>query len=408
MPYCFKNKFAGLFLLTLEAIFFPKAASSNQFQLTPSVALQQEYNDNIFFREKNKIDDYITTITGELELSDKTERHEIDLNGRLDGIAYADNDDLNAQDQFYNGSFRYRLSSRFNLLNEAGYSKDSRPDRDLETTGLILSDVTREKKYFNFSANYIITEKTASSLSYAFNKEDFDDDEFSDIRYHSFNLGLTHNISRIIPETVTSLNIGHTRYDFSGSDIKNYSFFIGASRQLSEIFSFGLTAGARYTESDFEATRLVPLNLFFYRIETIDKEKDGWGTVGELRLSYTGETTNSSFSISQDLQPASGRRGTAERTTFLFEISRNFTDKLRANMTAKYFLNDSDREEFTARGIDERTFRIHSKIRYDFTLNIALEAAYTFTTEKDNERINRDADRNLVLIRIIGHYPLFE
>ena len=88
-----------------------------------------------------------------------------------------------------------------------------------------------------------------------------------------------------------------------------------------------------------------------------------------------------------------------------FSLNRRFTSKLRAGISANYFLNESDPEEFSgsSHGRDEETFSIGPSIRYDFTNDLAIEFNYRFTREQDNDD-NTEAERNICFIRLVYEY----
>ena len=68
---------------------------------------------------------------------------------RLDGSMYQDHDSLNDIDQEYAASLRYALTERSSVFTNAKYRMDSRTDRDLTETGLILDAVEREQYRFS-------------------------------------------------------------------------------------------------------------------------------------------------------------------------------------------------------------------------------------------------------------------
>jgi uncharacterized protein (PEP-CTERM system associated) len=68
---------------------------ADEFKLTPSVAVRQEYNSNIFFDSSNEKDDFITRVKPGLELIERTERIDLRLAGFVTPYVYWENDELN-------------------------------------------------------------------------------------------------------------------------------------------------------------------------------------------------------------------------------------------------------------------------------------------------------------------------
>ena len=78
---------------------------ADDFQIIPSIALRQEYSNNIFFDEIDEVDDFITTVIAGLEISNRTERMDLNLRGTVAPFFYWDNSDLDEVNQdYYSGS----------------------------------------------------------------------------------------------------------------------------------------------------------------------------------------------------------------------------------------------------------------------------------------------------------------
>ena len=52
----------------------PSGIFADEFKLIPSLAVREEYNDNIFASSNDTADDFITTLSAGLELVERTER----------------------------------------------------------------------------------------------------------------------------------------------------------------------------------------------------------------------------------------------------------------------------------------------------------------------------------------------
>jgi hypothetical protein len=395
--------FLVLFLLFLES----GAALAADWKLNGTFAVKEEYNDNIFFDETSVKDDFITTISPGLELTRNTERLQLGLMGRLDRRLYNSSTDLNATDQLYQGSVRYSLSPKASISGRAEYGKDSSPDRDLETTGLVLSNVERKRQRYTFAGNYDISEKTAASLSYEYYQEDYDSPEESDLESNGVSLLLVRDLSAWVQATKGRVNIGYTRYAFTDSTIDSYGASLGVSKAFSEVWSILLDVGGRYTQSTFEVEELQFVPPIYYRVVKEERETDGWGFVGKAVLSHRGEKSTIDFTLNHDLMPASGRSGTTNRTTLSFRASQKFTYELSGSVSGGYYLNKSDQQQYSTEEIDEETLYVNTGVRYEFTKDYALDASYTYTKTSYNVT-DTDADRNLFMVRFYVLYPFLD
>jgi hypothetical protein len=112
------------------------AARADEFRLTPSVAVRQEYNSNFFFDSSNEKDDFITRVRSGLELIECTERIDLRLAGFVTPYVYWENDELNSVVQDYSGRVDYRLTPLWSAGANAAVRVGHQPDRDIYTTGL--------------------------------------------------------------------------------------------------------------------------------------------------------------------------------------------------------------------------------------------------------------------------------
>ncbi len=395
------------FLLLISLILFSGEAKGDEFKLIPSLSTKEEYNDNIFFSRDDKERDFITHISPGLELIDRTEKLDLSLLARLDGYLYGKNHDLNNVDQNYRGKLSYSLHPKMKISTGAGYTRDFRADRDLEETGLVTSAVRRDRQNYNAGAEYTFSERTIGSFSYLYDRSDYKDPEFIDVKGHDISLGFIHDLSKYFRATYGRMNFGYGRYEFSDSTIDYYYSTIGMSRALSEKWSILIDAGASYIRSEFEVDTLAFVPPFFFGIVREQKKEEGVGWVGQGTLSYKGEKTNGELTFNHRMMPASGTAGVTERTTFILNIRHRFTYELSGGVLAGYYLNKADQGEFGTVATNKETLQISPRIRYEFNKDIALEASYSFAFVKDKEADTK-AQRNLFMINFIIQYPLFE
>ncbi len=388
-------------------------AYADEFKLTPSLAVEEEYNDNILYSSTGAQQDFITTISPGLALTDRTERMNIFLSGKLDHRLYSSHSDLNTTDQYYEGTGKYAFTPRLNLSGKALYSLDSRPDRDLETTGLSFTSVKRKRQNYTFSGDYLLSEKTMTTFSYDYLNDTYDSLSYTDLDANTFNLGFIRDMSCFLESTKGRMNMGYAKYNTPGMRVDNYEATIGIDRALNEKWNFLLDGGARYTISETRFTELEIVQPFppfpLFRAVPVEKTERsrGWGTVGQLALTYKGERDNGTISASIDVLPASGYSGTTERTSFTFYVSRRFTYELYGTLSGGYYINKSSAGEFSTQKTDENTMRIGPGVRYEFDKDKAIEASYIYNRTQYKVR-NTEAQRNIFFVRFRMQHHLFE
>jgi len=399
-------------LVTLLLGGFCGSVLGDEIKFTPFASLKQEYNDNIFLDYRVIKSDFITTFSPGLEISDRSERLDTALSLRFNGILYAHNSNLSAIDQDYRGRLGYLLTPRTRVTGSAAYTLDSQPDRDIETTGLVLGAIKRHRQSYSLAAERSLTEKTSLSVNYAYEQDDYNNPRYTDIKWHDVQLSLIHNMDSLLRNTRGSLNLGYSRYDFTGSSVDNYSLTLGIDKTLTELWGFQAYAGARYTVSKYQAWQYEYYQPFppfpYYEIIAVpvSQRSQEWGWVGQMAVTYRGETTNGSLSFNSDVQPASGQSsGTTIRTGVTAEVRKRFTYELSGAMALGYYHNKSNPGASTGQRINEDTVLATPSIRYEFNKDMYLEASYRYT-KLYNNIYSTEADRNSVFVRFNYQYPM--
>jgi hypothetical protein len=383
---------------------------ADEFKLTPSVALRQEYNDNLFFDSKDEEDDFITRIKPGLELLERTERLDLRLAGFLTPVLYWDKDDLNAVDQEYSGRAGYKLTPLLTLGAQAAVRVDHQPDRDILTTGLAYGDNRRLQQTYGGSLGYAFSERTSASLAYTYNREDWggsNDEDLEDYDSHGATLGLSREFGSAPGVTVGVLNFGWATYDYESSETDYYFGTAGVKHRLSEIFNLTADIGARYTDSSFDVERLALVPPGVLRVVTREESDSGLGGIGHLAVEYAGERARASLGASHDINAASGSRGVVQRTGLTANGGYLLTEKLRFGLTASAFRNKSDDEEFSSSEVDEYAYNLRPSLRWEILRDVTLEAGYTFTYLDDRAE-DANSVRNVGYLQVAYGLPLFE
>jgi len=368
-------------------------AGADEFKLIPSVAIRGEYNDNIFFDRDDAVNDYIGTASPGLEIINRTERLDLNLNGYYHIIRYKDTGDLDTEDYDGRGKISYQFTPRFSGSAAAAYIKDSRPDRDVVETGLVQNARIRRRQRYDGGLEYNISEKAAAAFSYLYQDDNWDsnDPRNEDLTLNSADMMFTYNLSSTFESTVGRLNFGYAKADYETSKTDYYFATLGFLHHFSEIYSLQLDAGPRYADLELEN----------------DQNDRGWGGRGSLSLIYSGEFTRADLSASHDIEAASGRRAPVERTSFVLNARHRFLEKLWLGLSTGYYMNESSSKEFAAFQVDERTVRVRPRFSWEIHRYVNIEGAYEYVYVNDNTD-NANTDRNKVYLQVKFAYPVVE
>jgi len=228
-------------------VFISGNAVCAEFYFTPRVAVTQEYNDNIDLDRKNKMDDFITTVTA---------GGTIELLGQMSGLRvsydpgysfYADHDEFDSWRHDLSGSGWHNFSreTRLDVTNRFYYTEDPLDSDDVEDSqgNIILQGNDRRRERDTFYRNF-----ATARLRHQFGVEDFvygqfthglwkyDDPTEDDAQEFSPGAGITYWFSQW---TGVDLEGGYTRgiYDEdTSSDFNNYLGRLRLNRRISRQF----------------------------------------------------------------------------------------------------------------------------------------------------------------------------
>jgi hypothetical protein len=389
---------------------------ADEIRLLPSVAEKFEYIDNIFFAPTSapsyeKVHDFISTTSGGLRLIDNTELMQLDVSARVDQLFYRENPSFNSTDQFYKASLGFTVSPKLSLSLRGEYDRDSRPDSLFYTSGLSLFALRKEVSSEGITGNYTLTDRTQTSLSYDHGEYWYRGLSAYDMTYDTASLSFVHDLTGIVDNMKGRLTLGYMRYDYTGLTVNNYETTTGFEYALHEKWTFLVDGGARYTESAFQALKVVGVvNTIFGPITFVAPENvtaTGTAAIGTVKLSYKGESITGDLSANRDIMPAYGSIGTVERTAITFNMTRKFTYELSGSLFGGYFTNISKGGQYAVSPIDYQSWYASPSIRYEFNRDMYLEGSYTFIKIVNNAAA-ATAYRNQVMLRFFVQHAILE
>ncbi len=417
------GKWDVLSLLLFALICLPSFARAAEFRLLPSVAEKLEYSDNIFLAPNNapssqKFHDYISTTSGGLQLLTNTEKLNLDVSARVDQLLYKDNPDFNSTDQFYKAALKYAFTPKLTVSLRGAFDRDSRPDRELFTSGLVLNALRREVSSEGFTTDYALTSLTTASLSYDHGQYWYRDNRGVDTVYDASSLTFLRDVSDFVQNTKARFTLGYTRYSYTGLTLDNYEATTGLEYAIQEKWKILLDVGGRYTEAYFQQAQLAgftgtvvggTLVSISPILTTQNVTSTGQGFVGKATLAYAGEKTTANLASGRDVMPAYGSLGAVERTFVTADISRKFTYELSGSLSSGYFLNKSQAGQFSATAINSDTVYGSAGIRYQFNRDLYMEGSYNYVWI-DNKAASPAsiAHRNMVMVRFFVQHAILQ
>lgn len=345
--------------------------------LRPLFDLSETYNDNVLFRGKDLVSDFVTTVTPGIKLQlGQRGGNLISASYLHDEIIYAQENQISAgQDHFVTG-VRY-LGNRLSI--------DGRDQIDSLSTvlgggysslaGVLVDRLTISDRY---NVGYEITEKTKAYLAGNFSMTDwgkngttlFDSTSFGGTAGFMFKaLSKTSFFGEVYyGETMLDVNNpkdalkGRPQADFIGGFIGARGDFTdrltGSAKAGYETRTFGIQdTGAPVVVQDTGAP-VLEMDISFHRNDR-----------SVLTLSY-----QRSQEVSMDLTP---NVYTADLATFSFSQSIGAADKLRAQLSLSYGMNSFDPSK-TYPIRNDVYYRAGTVLTYNYKPWLATYVSYEF------------------------------
>lgn len=379
---------------------FPVQLLAAELKLMPSIALKEEYNDNIFLDINNKQSDFITTYTPSLEISGATEQRSLSLLTGINGLVYNSNSALDAVDFFIKGGFNYKYDPRLAVSAGVSYVQDSRPDR-IDQSGLaILSGSDRQN--YQMSGVYTVSEKSAANLSYAYSKESYDTSGYLTTTVHSVTFGQDYDLDRDLRQAKLVGDFGYFRSITDTSQADNYTATVGLTKKFHELWNVSLKAGGSFTHSENDV--ITPISTTQNASSTARDDDLGWVT--NIAVNYRGDKTNGSLVLKHGVVPSYGENGTVEQTEIATNLSENFTSQFSGVFGLGATWSKSNQNQTVSQENDENNFILNAGLRYDFSDYLSLEGNYRFVTVHYSNS-SADANQNIFMLRLTMRRDLF-
>jgi hypothetical protein len=376
-----------------------RSSNAADMRLVPKVSVREEYNSNLFLTADDDLEDYITILGAGLVFFARNERGQLDLSALVMPYFYREYDQLDETDADFAADAAYQLSSVTTLEIGGGLRLDHRSDRELESTGLVLGTDRRYRYHGSARTTWVATETDGVALSYDYDHDDWRDAEDTppDFQGHTLGLDYVHDCGPRPRVTQLALNGGFGWYDYEDVRLESSFMTLGLQRRLTELLRFRIYGGARYRQTHQESER-VPAAF---------AEEASWGGLGGARLEYVGERTRLGLTLSHDLRAAGGTQGPSNLTRAILTLSQRIQERFAIGITAGYFWNKAEPDEYFGNEIDQQTLNLRPTLRWQFLEHFALESAYAYIFS-DNAVTGAEAHRHTVYLQLTFGYALLD
>lgn len=238
----------GICLLLAGVASIPSMAA--EWSLEPSVAVREEYNDNIHLTTAPHNSVWSTTLSPSVKFGGRSEILEVAGGARLNFNRYSGESGLDTNDQMFTLTSGYKLE-RDTWGLDASYTRDSTLASELATTGIVQVRKQRNSSNVAPSWTHIFSERGSLKLDYQLQQAKYDDAAaigLIDYSNQSLSASLIYLLSG---QDQASISAYSSKYETSPATYKsdNQGVQFGVTHAFSETLKGSVTGGVRTTRS---------------------------------------------------------------------------------------------------------------------------------------------------------------
>ncbi len=377
-------RFFGIGLLIVCA---QGRASGAEHTLTPSLNVQETYDDNVYLKGAGDLEHLISPKLG---LTSQTEKTELKAGAGLNIFEYQRLNEFDTVNQRYDLSFAYQPRDVWQIGFSGEYVDDYTFEDALEESGVLADRSRRKRATVEPFSSIALDGRNTLQGSYGFTTTQYDRDSYSDYKVHSVTLSLFHALTNEQSRIIFQMGASDATYKQTTADTEQttYRGLVGFDHEFTEKTHMRLLGGAHYTQSEFPgAGRL--------------SDEDETGFLMDGSVDWTGERLSLSTGVNRDIaQSIYGENITQDQVDAAMGFL--WTERLRSNLSAAYRRSETD-------GIveDEKwtTYSIRPSMNYRITEDIRLSLGYAYTWTEDEIDDDRE-ERNRVFVQLAMGWPV--
>jgi hypothetical protein len=359
--------------------------------LTPSIAITEQYNDNIFSNNANKQSDFITQFTPGLTLQIQHPGFQWFSAFSFTAEIYADHSELNnaANQLSFLTSVNYQATQRVSLSLTEGFNY-GRNGTNLATSGVSSGRQESWNNVLSAGLGIQLTPRTTWNLSGSYALERFASKDSQGSNTYRIGTGLSYVLTPRLNVTAA--------YDFAYLDIDRepttftHTPLVGGSYQLTQTLSATVTAGPSIVVTDRDTTITPSGNVSVVKVMS-------WGSISAFYDRAVGTTA--------------GSGGPSDNQNFGGSIS--VTSLLRGfvvNFSPRYSMSKTESSSRSNADVD--TLVLNLSAQYQIFRHISVIGSYTFLRQRASGGANNvgsnagtnDVDQNIVTLGLQFAYPI--
>ncbi|HHH43541.1 MAG TPA: hypothetical protein ENK49_05330, partial [Gammaproteobacteria bacterium] len=291
--------------LAMALAFLPAIARAAEWRIDPSFDFRAGYNDNIRLSVQNEVSSAEAGFSPRASFSRNTEISGLAGIVDLDFRRYEESSDLDEN----NARFEldgYRNLERGRLSLNLAYINDTTLNTQLEATGITLGRVDRQRYTAAPGWSYFFSPRNRLDLRYTFNDVSYSNVGLVPYIDYRVNAGQASLVSVLNEQITASATLSHSASTNDNDvDSSNTGLNVGVEYRFSKTLTASLSAGARYTKTDFTRNTSIPIldgNVFVGAIPlSQDISNSDWGYTYNVSFKRKGLRGDIELSASQNI-----------------------------------------------------------------------------------------------------------
>jgi hypothetical protein len=366
----------------------PLGIRAGAFLIYPSLAVSEEYNDNVFATDNNTDDDLITLVAPEIRAESQFSRHNLNFAAGSEVAFHINETDEDYQDFFVSTDGRLDVTRQNFFTGELEFVRghDSRDDPEDEGDRDQINKFNRYGSELSFTqlfnrVNFRLTGRAERTAYEEFDESDRDRWDYDALLRAGY--FVSPRINAFVQGLYT-VEKRDRRLDFDGidRDSQGWGASVGAEVDLTNLLTGEFSVGYRWQEFDE------------------DDFDDETGIGYDIDLTYTPtRLTTVGLSGSGDFRPTSSSGSDAEsnfRSTVGLGVTHELLRNVRLNANAGYTRDDFQGEDRT-----DDTIGVGAGASYLLNRNFSVNAGYQFTNRWSDDS-EEEFSRNVIRVGVVG------
>ncbi len=401
-----------IFAALLASSGFSLSTKAAEWSATPSISLQELYNDNFLLTTTPEPAVTGTVITPRVDLTAQQENWNLTGTTQWTNSRYSGQSglDTNGQYLYLNSSFKTQRST-WQLAGTYANESVLTGTQNVSDIGLVHTQMQRITRNIGPTWTWAISDTSQVQVAYQRSDVSYGSSgaaaQLYDYTQDSSSLTLARNLSE---RTQIFGVVNYTDFhvpvmQISGTNVtsKTTSGELGVSENFTERLTGSLYAGAQNTRTSGTQCDPIILSLFGQCFLEPTFTKDS-GSVYNASLQEQFETGNMSLVLSRAVAP-SGAGTQVQTDTDTFSVNTQLSERLGGAVYFNYYRIHGIGQSLS--GVDRNLYSGGPSLRWRWTENLTATAAYQYMWQKDTDPNSQSAASNAVFLSLSYAWPAF-